>query len=126
MGSELKYLWIALPPFAEQVAMARYLESRWTGAFSGTSRRRKKLIMLLHEARQATIQRAVTRGLDPDVPLKAVGSRLAGGCAPRTGRFKRASRLFAIGSGTTPPTERSGYYGGGESFGSRPLNSAKL
>ena len=68
-GSELKYLWIALPPLAEQHAIALYLDhvdrriQRYIQA-------KQKRITLLHEARQAIIHRAVTRGLDPDVPLK--------------------------------------------------------
>ena len=71
-GSELKYLWIALPPLPEQTAIARYLDhvdrriQRYIQA-------KQKRITLLHEARQAIIHRAVTRGLDPDVPLKPSG-----------------------------------------------------
>ena len=71
-GSELKNLWVALPPLAEQDAIVRYLDhvderiQRYIEA-------KEKLISLLQEARQATIHRAVTRGLDPDVPLKPSG-----------------------------------------------------
>ncbi len=71
-GSELKHLWIALPPLAEQRAIARYLDyvdrriQRYIEA-------KEKLIALLQEARQATIQRAVTRGLDPDMPFTSTG-----------------------------------------------------
>ena len=61
-----------LPSLAEQRAIARYLDhvdliiQRYVEA-------KEKLIALLQEARQAIIQRAVTRGLDPDVPLKPSG-----------------------------------------------------
>ena len=61
-----------LPPLAEQRAIVRYLDhadhriQRYIEA-------KEKLITLLHEARQSTIHRAVTRGLDPDVPLKPSG-----------------------------------------------------
>ena len=71
-GGELKNLWMALPPLPEQRAIARYLDhvdrriQRYIEA-------KEKLITLLQEARQATIQRAVTRGLDPSVPLKPSG-----------------------------------------------------
>ena len=71
-GSELKYLWIALPPLPEQHAIARYLDHvdrrihRYIQA-------KQKRITLLHEARQAIIHRAVTRGLDSAVPLKPSG-----------------------------------------------------
>ena len=61
-----------LPPLAEQRAIVCYLDhvdrriQRYIEA-------KEKLIALLQEARQATIQRAVTRGLDPNVPLKSSG-----------------------------------------------------
>jgi len=71
-GSELKHLWIALPPLAEQVAIARYLD-HVDRRIQRCIEAKEKLIALLQEARQATIQRAVTRGLDPDVPLKPSG-----------------------------------------------------
>ncbi|MXX23843.1 MAG: restriction endonuclease subunit S [Caldilineaceae bacterium SB0668_bin_21] len=63
---------VCIPPLAEQRAIARYLDhvdrriQRYIEA-------KEKLIALLQEARQATIQRAVTRGLDPGVPLKPSG-----------------------------------------------------
>ena len=71
-GGELKNMWMALPPLAEQRAIARYLDhvdrciQRYIEA-------KEKLVTLLQEARQATIHRAVTRGLAPDVPLKPSG-----------------------------------------------------
>jgi type I restriction enzyme, S subunit len=39
----------------------------------GFIRAKRKLIGLLNEQKQAIIHRAVTRGLDPDVPLKPSG-----------------------------------------------------
>ena len=71
-GGELKNLWMALPPLPEQAAIACYLDhvdrriQRYIEA-------KEKFITLLQEARQATIHRAVTRGLNPDVPLKPSG-----------------------------------------------------
>ena len=61
-----------LPPLPEQAAIVRYLDymdrrvRRYVGA-------KQKLIGLLEEQKQAIIHRAVTRGLDPDVPLKPSG-----------------------------------------------------
>ena len=63
---------IALPPLPEQRAIVRYLDHvddrirRYVSA-------KEKLIALLEEERQAVIHRAVTRGLDPNVPLKPSG-----------------------------------------------------
>ena len=61
-----------LPPLPEQEAIARYLDyverriRRYIDA-------KQKLVGLLEELKQATIYEAVTRGLDPDVPLKPSG-----------------------------------------------------
>ncbi len=63
---------IPLPPLPEQRAIVRYLDhvDRRIQRYIDT---KEKLIALLQEARQATIQRAVTRGLNPDMPLKPSG-----------------------------------------------------
>ena len=76
-GSELKYLYVALPPLSEQAAIARYLDhvdrhiERYVAA-------KQKLVALLEEQKQAIIHRAVTRGLDPNVPLKPSGVQWLG------------------------------------------------
>jgi len=61
-----------VPPPSEQLAIVRYLDH-----LDDRSRRyvaaKEKLIALLEEERQAVIHRAVTRGLDPNVPLKPSG-----------------------------------------------------
>ena len=63
---------LALPPLPEQRAIVRYLDHadrcirRYVGA-------KRKLIALLEEEKQAIINRAVTRGLDPNVRLKPSG-----------------------------------------------------
>ena len=68
----IKSVLVPLPPLSEQRAIARYLDhvDRRIQRYIEV---KEKSIALLQEARQATIQRAVTRGLDPSVPLKASG-----------------------------------------------------
>ena len=63
---------VALPPPAEQTAIVRYLDhaDRLIRRYVGG---KEKLIGLLEEQRQAVVQRAVTRGLDPAVRLKPSG-----------------------------------------------------
>ena len=71
-SSQLKYLWLPLPPLDEQAAIVRYLDhadeliSRYISA-------KERLIVLLEEERQAVIHQAVTHGLDPNAPLKPSG-----------------------------------------------------
>ena len=63
---------ISLPPLDEQVAIVRFLD--WAnGRLERTIRAKRKVIALLTEQKQAIIHRAVTRGLDPTVPLKPSG-----------------------------------------------------
>ena len=71
-GDQLKSLAIPLPPLPEQASIVRYLDhvdqriQRYITA-------KEKLIALLEEEEQAIINQAVTRGLDPNVPLKPSG-----------------------------------------------------
>jgi type I restriction enzyme S subunit len=60
------------PPPAEQAAIVRFLD--WTnGRLERAIRAKRKVIALLNEQKQAIIHRAVTRGLDPSVPLRPSG-----------------------------------------------------
>ncbi len=61
-----------VPPLAEQNAIVRYLNQADERIRRYVSSR-ERLIELLEEYRQAVIQHAVTRGVDPDVRLKPSG-----------------------------------------------------
>ena len=61
-----------VPPLPEQAAIARYLD-HVDRRVRRLVRAKRKLIALLIEQKQAIIHRAVTSGLDPDVPLKDSG-----------------------------------------------------
>ena len=63
---------IALGPIHEQRAIAALLD-RETAKIDGLVERKERLIELLQEKRTALITRAVTRGLDPNVPMKDSG-----------------------------------------------------
>ena len=61
-----------IPPVFEQDAIVRFLD--WAnGRLERAIRAKRKVIALLNEQKQAIIHRAVTRGLDPSVPLKPSG-----------------------------------------------------
>ncbi len=61
-----------LPPPDEQASIVRFLD--WAnGRLERAIRAKRKAIALLNEQKQAIIQQAVTRGLDPHVPLKPSG-----------------------------------------------------
>lgn len=63
---------LPLPPLGEQVAAAKVL-SHMDVTARKLVRAKRRLVGLLNEQKQAIIHRAVTRGLDPDVPLKPSG-----------------------------------------------------
>lgn len=67
-----KMIYTPEPPPSEQAAIVRFLD--WaTGRLTRTIRAKRKMVSLLNEQKQAIIHRAVTRGLDPSVPLKPSG-----------------------------------------------------
>ena len=61
-----------LPPPDEQAAIVRFLDHT-NVRLERTIRAKRKVIALLNEQRRAIIDRAVTRGLDPSIPLKPSG-----------------------------------------------------
>jgi type I restriction enzyme S subunit len=61
-----------IPPSNEQAAIVRFLDHA-NGKIERAIQAKRKLIALLNEQRQAIIQRAITRGLDPSVKLKPSG-----------------------------------------------------
>jgi type I restriction enzyme S subunit len=70
--SRMREIPFFVPPLSEQAAIVRYLDhvDRRIRRFIRT---KQKLIKLLEEQKQAIIHQAVTRGLDPNVPLKPSG-----------------------------------------------------
>ena len=71
-ASELSCLDIAFPPLPEQQAIAAFLD-RETARIDVLVAKKERLIELLQEKRTALITRAVTRGLDPNAPVKDSG-----------------------------------------------------
>lgn len=61
-----------LPPLPTQKAIADFLD-RKTAAIDALIEKKQKLLDLLAEKRAALINQAVTKGLDPDVPMKDSG-----------------------------------------------------
>jgi len=63
---------IALPNLSEQLAIADFLD-RETAKIDALVQKKERLIELLQEKRTALITHAVTKGLDPNVPMKDSG-----------------------------------------------------
>lgn len=60
------------PPYAEQSVIANFLDHE-TAKIDALVAEQERLIELLKEKRQAVISHAVTKGLDPSVPMKDSG-----------------------------------------------------
>ena len=100
---------ITLPPPAEQAAIVRFLD--WAnGRLERAIRAKRKVIALLEEQKQAIIHRAVTRGLDPSVPLKPSGIPWLGDI-PQHWEVRRVKQAMRILRGK---------------FSHRPRNDASL
>ena len=88
-------------PLAEQRAIAAYLD-RETARIDALIARTQQLNALFGEKRVALISQAVTKGLDPAVPLKDSGAEWLGDI-PRHWDVKRMKHVtLHIGSGKTP------------------------
>ena len=99
--SDLLNIGIVIPSSSEQTAIERFLD--WAnGRLERAIRAKRKLIALLNEQKQAIIHHAVTRGLDPSVPLKPSGIPWLGDI-PRHWSLKRFKFLVTINSGQVDP-----------------------
>jgi len=67
--SHFKRMPIPVPPAEEQAAIVRFV-GHLNRCVDQAIRSKRKLIALLNEQKQAIIHNAVTRGLDPNAPLK--------------------------------------------------------
>lgn len=85
---------ITLPPLSEQTAIANFLD-RKTTQIDNAIRIKERQIELLQERRQILIHRAVTRGLNPDVPMKDSGVDWIGEI-PAHWEVKRVKSIFRL------------------------------
>ncbi len=89
------------PPPEEQAAIVRYLD-HVDRRVRRLVRAKRKLIALLTEQKQAVIYRAISRGLDPDVPLKESGVGWLGEVPAHWDVMLLGRALIGIGQGWSP------------------------
>lgn len=68
----MKNAFVAVPPVETQQRIARFLDEK-TARIDGLIEKKRALLDRLAEKRQALITRAVTKGLNPDAPMKPSG-----------------------------------------------------
>lgn len=88
---------LSVPPFQEQQAIATFLD-RETSRIDALVEKKQQFIELLEERRSALISHAVTKGLDPDVPMKDSGVEWIGEI-PEHWDVTKAKHLIKINSG---------------------------
>jgi len=69
---DLRSMRLLCPPYSEQTAIVRFLDYK-TGQIDRFVRKKKQLIKLLNEQKVAIINHAVTKGINPDAPMKDSG-----------------------------------------------------
>lgn len=90
-SEHFKMIYSCVPPRPEQDAVVAFLR-QFESKVRRFIRNRRRLIELLNEQKQAIINQAVTRGLDPYVPLKPSGIDWLGGI-PEHWEVKRLKNL---------------------------------
>lgn len=101
--NNFKLVDLPLVPLPEQKAIANFLD-RKTAAIDALIEKKEKLLELLAEKRSALINKAVTKGLNPNVPMKDSGIPWIG-AVPVTWQVKRlryVSPEITVGIVITP------------------------
>ena len=99
----LKQIKIPIPPLPEQQKIAQFLDQE-TSKIDKLITKKERLIELLKEKRTALISHAVTKGLNPDVPMKDSGVEWLGKIPEhwKVKRLKFLTRQIIDGTHFTP------------------------
>lgn len=102
---------VPMPPHEELAAIAAFLDHE-TAKIDALVAEQERLIELLKEKRQAVISHAVTKGLDPSVPMKDSGVEWLGVVPAHweTTRLKHATKLIVDCPHETPTYSDEGEY----------------
>ncbi|MEZ5505856.1 MAG: restriction endonuclease subunit S [Gammaproteobacteria bacterium] len=109
------------PPIGEANSIARFLDHE-TAKIDTLIEKQQQLIKLLKEKRQAVISHAVTKGLNPNVPMKDSGVEWLGEVPAHWTIGKIKNLTITISKGTTPSTIGSDF----ESEGIRFLKAENI
>lgn len=110
-ASEAVKNYIPVPPLDVQRSIVAFLDSRCKPINEAISRHRM-IIDKLEDYRKTVITKAVTKGLDENVPMKDSGIEWIGQI-PEKWRISRIKFIAKLASGGTPSREHGEYWGGG-------------
>ena len=97
---------IPVPPHDEQTAIATFLDHE-TAKIDALVAEQERLIVLLQEKRQAVISHAVTKGLDPSVPMKDSGVEWLGE-VPAHWQIKALKFIATVQTGVAKGKDNTG------------------
>ncbi|EKM0372451.1 restriction endonuclease subunit S [Cronobacter turicensis] len=109
--NEFSGLMLPIPPVYEQDQIAKFLDHE-TAKIDNLIEKQQQLIELLKEKRQAVISHAVTKGLNPDVPMKDSGIEWLGE-VPNHWELVPLKYLCNFSGGGTPTKDNLSYWQGG-------------
>jgi len=101
---------LTIPPESEQKWIAAFLDQQ-TAKLDELVEKKQLLIDLLQEKRQALITQAVTKGLDPNVPMKDSGIEWLGE-VPAHWNIEKLKFFVNIYGGGTPAKDNLEYWNG--------------
>lgn len=119
--SEMKNISVVEPPLSEQQAIATYLDKK-CGEIDSLISLQEEMISELQAYKQSVITEAVSKGLDPNAPMKDSGVEWLGNI-PEHWEVKQLKYCITINSGDALSNEKildNGQYpvfGGGERIG---------
>ena len=100
----------AFPPIPAQTQIATFLD-RETAKIDALVAEQRRLMVLLKEKRQAVISHAVTKGLNPDAPMKPSGIEWLGQ-VPAHWKVMPLKYVVGLRSGGTPSKTNLDYWDG--------------
>lgn len=101
---------LPLVPLNEQATIANFLD-RETAKIDALVEEQQRLIELLKEKRQAVISHAVTKGLNPNAPMKDSDEEWLGE-VPAHWQLGSLGYFATIDTGSTPDRDNPSYWGG--------------
>jgi type I restriction enzyme, S subunit len=105
---DLNKFYVPCPSLLEQSAVVAFLD-RETAKIDALVVEQERLIELLKEKRLAVISHAVTKGLNPDAPMKDSGIEWLGN-VPEHWKSTPIKYLATVGNGSTPDRSNQNYW----------------
>lgn len=106
--NDFKNIQIVIPPVKDQERIASFLDQK-TAEIDEAIAKKQKLIELLQEQKSILINQAVTKGLNPDAPMKDSGVEWIGEI-PAHWSCSRLGHFARITNGSTPSRAEQSYW----------------